>query len=217
VFAAQGAQAPLERQHAAAVFCGSAMAEQWSAKPEPVDFYDVKTVLDAALARIGLQADYAPAALSHLHPGRSANVLVDGHLVGVIGALHPALNKALDLPGDVYAFEIDLSALPKRQLPEAQPVSRFPSVRRDLALLVPEAMNWAEIEACSHRTLGPRLHSASLFDVYRGAGLPVGTKSLAMGLILHEYSRTLNDSEIEQSMAELLTALAQDCQATLRA
>jgi phenylalanyl-tRNA synthetase beta chain len=217
VFSEQGAHAPLERQHAAAVFCGSAMAEQWSAKPEPVDFYDVKTVLDAALARIGLQADYAPAALPHLHPGRSANVLVDGRLVGVIGALHPALNKALDLPGDVYAFEFDLSALPKRKLPEAQPVSRFPSVRRDLALLVPEAMNWAEIEACSHRTLGPRLHSASLFDVYRGAGLPVGTKSLAMGLILHEYSRTLNDSEIEQSMADLLTALAQDCQATLRA
>ena len=217
VFTAQGAHAPLECQYVAAVFCGSATAEQWSAKPEPVDFYDVKAVLDAALARIGLKAHYEPAALPHLHPGRSAKVSIAGHLVGTIGALHPALNKALDLPGDVYAFELDLSALPKRQLPEAQPVSRFPSVRRDLALLVPEAMNWAEIEACSHRTLGSRLHSASLFDVYRGSGLPDGTKSLAMGLILHEYSRTLNDSEIEQSMADLLTALAQDCQATLRA
>ncbi len=217
VFAAQGADAPLERQHLAAVFCGSAMAEQWSAKPEPVDFYDVKAVLDAALARIGLKAHYEPAALSHFHPGRSAQILIAGNAIGTIGALHPALNKALDLPGDVYAFELDLSALPARQLPAAQPVSRFPSVRRDLALVVPETLNWADIQACSHRVLGPRLQSVSLFDVYRGAGLPAGTKSLAIGLILHEFSRTLNDSEIEQSMSSLLTALAQDCQATLRA
>lgn len=217
VFTAQGADAPMERQTLAAVFCGPAMAEQWSVKSTAVDFYDAKAVLDAALARIGLKAAYAPASSSHFHPGRSAHISIAGTVVGVIGALHPALNKALDLPGDVYAFELDLSAMAKRHLPAAQPVSRFPSVRRDLALVVPEMVSWAEIEACSRRVLGSSLQSVSLFDVYRGAGLPEGTKSLAMGLILHEFSRTLNDSEIEQSMSILLTALAQDCQATLRA
>lgn len=217
VFQSQGQSAPLERQTLAAVFCGSAVAEQWSIQLAPVDFYDVKAVLDACLARIGLHAEYAMADTAYLHPGRSACVSINGTPVGYVGALHPRLNKALDLPGDVYAFELDLSALPKRHLPAAAPVSRFPSVRRDLALLVPETVQWAQIQACSVRALGAGLQSISLFDVYRGTELPSGTKSLAMGLILHEFSRTLNDSEIEQSIATLLTALAQDCQATLRA
>jgi phenylalanyl-tRNA synthetase beta chain len=126
------------------------------------------------------------------------------------------LNKALDLPGDVYAFEVDLSALPARGLPSAQPVSRFPSVRRDLALVVPESVAWAEIETCVRKTLGDRLQSTVLFDVYRGAGLAESSKSLAIGLILHEYSRTLNDLEIETSISQVLASLAKDCQAVLR-
>jgi phenylalanyl-tRNA synthetase beta chain len=216
VFTAQGNDAPLERQCAAAVLCGPAQAEQWSSKPVAVDFYDARAAVDAALARLGFEADYRPAHVAYLHPGRSAVITVAGKDIGHVGALHPALNKALDLPGDVYAFELDLSALPPRALPSAMPVSRFPSVRRDLALVVPESVAWAEIEACVRKTLGERLQSTVLFDVYRGAGLPDASKSLAIGLILHEYSRTLNDSEIETSISEVLASLANDCQAVLR-
>ena len=217
VFNRQADAAPNERQCLAAVLCGTAMPEQWSASSTLVDFYDAKAVLDAALARLGLKAEYLPAEKPYLHPGRSANVSVAGIEVGIIGALHPALNKALDLPGDVYAFELDLSALPSRTLPKAAPVSRFPSVRRDLALIVPEATSAARIEASVRRTLGERLQSLLVFDIYRGPGLPEGTKSLAIGLILHEFSRTLNESEIEQSISGVLAALAEDCQAVLRA
>lgn len=217
VFARQDAAAPRERQCLAAVLCGPAMPEQWSAVSAPVDFYDIKAILDAALARIGLKADYLPAATAYLHPGRSALVSVSGVEVGVIGALHPALNKALDLPADVYAFEIDLSALPVRALPKAAQVSRFPSVRRDLALIVPESVNAAQIEASARRALGERLQSLLIFDVFRGPMLPPETKSLAIGLILHEFSRTLNESEIESSISGVLAALADDCQAVLRA
>ncbi|MEY3517134.1 MAG: hypothetical protein RIS67_1351 [Pseudomonadota bacterium] len=216
VFTAQGNDAPLERQCVAAVLCGPAQAEQWSSKPVAVDFYDARAAVDAALARLGFEADYRPAHVAYLHPGRSAVITVAGKDIGHVGALHPALNKALDLPGDVYAFELDLSALPPRALPSAMPVSRFPSVRRDLALVVPESVAWAEIEACVRKTLGERLQSTVLFDVYRGAGLPDASKSLAIGLILHEYSRTLNDSEIETSISEVLASLANDCQAVLR-
>lgn len=216
VFTAQGKDAPLERQCAAAVLCGPALAEQWSSKQAPVDFYDARTAVDAVLARLGFQATYRPAHTAYLHPGRSAIITVAGKDIGLVGALHPALNKALDLPGDVYAFEIDLSALPARALPSASPVSRFPSVRRDLALVVPESVGWAEIESCVRKTLGARLQSTVLFDVYRGAGLPDSSKSLAIGLILHEYSRTLNDSEIETSISEVLASLASECQAVLR-
>lgn len=216
VFSVQEAVAPLERQMLAAVLCGPSLPEQWSAKSTAVDFYDIKAMLDAVLAGSGFSAAYRVSDRAFMHPGRSAEVLVDGQVVGVIGALHPRLNKVLDLPGDVFAFELDLSALPERVLPKATAVSRFPSVRRDLALLVPESVSWGEIEQCVRATLGTRLHALTVFDQYRGAGLQPGTKSLAMGLILHDISRTLHDVEVEQSISELLEALGKDCRAVLR-
>lgn len=216
-FNAGNGQAPVERTQLAALLQGTAMAEHWSGKPAPVDYYDIKAVLEACLVRIGMQAEFIHADMPYLHPGRSAQVRVAGVTVGHVGALHPALNQALDLPGDVYAFEIDLSALPVRTLPKARPVSRFPSVRRDLALIVPEAVAYARIEASIRRALGERLQAVQVFDVYRGPGLQPGTKSVAIGLILHEFSRTLGESEIESSVSAALTALAEDCQAVLRA
>jgi phenylalanyl-tRNA synthetase beta chain len=216
VFSIQEAVAPLERQMLAAVLCGPSLPEQWSSKSVDVDFYDIKAMLDAVLAGSGFSAAYRSTDKPFMHPGRSAEVLVDGQVVGVIGALHPGLNKVLDLPGDVFAFELDLSALPERVLPKAAPVSRFPSVRRDLALLVPESVSWGEIERCVRATLGSRLHALTVFDQYRGTGLQPGTKSLAMGLILHDISRTLHDVEVEQSISDLLEKLGKDCQAVLR-
>ncbi|MBP7981758.1 MAG: phenylalanine--tRNA ligase subunit beta, partial [Arenimonas sp.] len=168
VFSLQEALAPLERQMLGAVFCGSSWPEQWSVKSAPVDFYDVKAMLDAVLAGSGFSASYRVSDNAFMHPGRSADVLVGGRLVGIVGALHPGLNKVLELPGDVFAFELDLSALPQRQLPEASAVSRFPSVRRDLALLVPGSVSWGEIEQCIRATLGARLQSVTVFDQYHG-------------------------------------------------
>ena len=216
VFSVQEAVAPLERQMLAAVLCGPSLPEQWSAKSTAVDFYDIKAMLDAVLAGSGFSAAYRVSDKPFMHPGRSAEVLVDGQVAGVIGALHPGLNKVLDLPGDVFAFELDLSSLPERALPKATAVSRFPSVRRDLALLVPESVSWGEIEQCVRATLGKRLHALTVFDQYRGTGLQPGTKSLAMGLILHDISRTLHDVEVEQSISDLLEKLSKDCQAVLR-
>ncbi len=216
VFSLQDGAAPLEQQTLSAVFTGASWAEQWSVKAAPVDFYDVKAVLDATLASAGFAARYQASAQSFLHPGRSADVFIGEQLVGCIGALHPGLNKTLDLPADVYAFELNLSALPSRLLPKAVAVSRFPSVRRDLALLVPESVSWREIECCVQQTLGSRLLSVCIFDQYHGSGLPENTKSLAIGLILHDISRTLNDLEIEQSVSEVITQLGKDCQAVLR-
>ena len=216
-FHAGNGQAPVERTQLAALLQGTAMAEHWTGKPAPVDYYDIKALLEACLLRIGLQAEFIHSDMPYLHPGRSAQVRVAGVTVGHVGALHPALNQALDLPGDVYAFEIDLSALPVRTLPKARPVSRFPSVRRDLALIVPEAVAYAQIDASIRRALGERLQAVQVFDVYRGPGLQPDTKSVAIGLILHEFSRTLGESEIESSISAALAALAEDCQAVLRA
>ena len=140
----------------------------------------------------------------------------DGHAIGWVGHLHPALLKALDVDGDVVAFELDLAPLAARAIPRAGALSRYPSVRRDIALVVPEPVGWAAIEASLSLALGTRLREVRLFDRYVGPGLEAGSKSLAMGLILQDVSRTLTDHDADQAVADALAALARDCGARLR-
>ncbi|MBP7370922.1 MAG: phenylalanine--tRNA ligase subunit beta, partial [Arenimonas sp.] len=213
---AQANHAPTERQCLAVVLCGDAFAEQWSGKSKPVDFYDAKAVLQSVLARVGFTASYKPSDKPFLHPGRSADVFVGEVMVGSVGALHPGLNKTLDLPADVYLFELDLDALPNRELSKALAISKFPSVRRDLALLVPESVLWSQLESTTRKSLAERLQTIFIFDEYRGVGLPPDTKSLAISLILHDFSRTLTDVDVEQAVSEVLSALNTECAAVLR-
>jgi phenylalanyl-tRNA synthetase beta chain len=131
--------------------------------------------------------------------------------------LHPRLAKSLDLDGEIVAFELELDPLVARTIPSARELSRFPSVRRDLAVVVPEMVTWSALEASLIRTLGERLHSVTVFDEYRGPGLENGAKSLAMGLILQDVYRTLTDQDADQAVSEALAALSTDCGARLRA
>jgi phenylalanyl-tRNA synthetase beta chain len=195
---------------------GPALPEQWSGKPREVDFADLKAVVEGLLGLAAADADFRPASDPWGHPGRSARIWRDGRDIGWIGHLHPALVKSLDLEGEVLAFELDVEPLAAREVPRASEISRFPSVRRDLALVVPEATPWSDLQACLERALAGRLQEVVLFDEYRGPGLETGTKSLAMGLILQEVSRTLTDSEADQAVADALAALARDCKARIR-
>ena len=210
--------APRETQRIAAIACGPAHAEGWSGKAVPVDFYDMKREVEALLAlAAATQVAFRPdAGTPHAHPGRSAAVHRDGARIGWIGHLHPRLLKALDLEGEVVAFELDVAPLSLRTVPRAAEVSRFPSVRRDLALVVPEDMPWDALRSSLEKALTHRLREVVLFDQYRGATLDKGSRSLAMGLILQEVSRTLTDADADQAVADALAALARDCQATLR-
>jgi phenylalanyl-tRNA synthetase beta chain len=210
--------APRETQRIAAIATGPAHAEQWSGKSAPVDFYDMKREVEALLAlsaatHVEFRAD---AGLPYAHPGRSAAVHRDGERIGWVGHLHPRLAKALDLGDEVVAFELDVDALTLRSVPKAGEVSRFPSVRRDLALVVPEDMPWDALRSSLEKALTHRLQGVVLFDQYRGATLDKGSRSLAMGLILQEVSRTLTDADADQAVADALAALSRDCQATLR-
>ena len=150
------------------------------------------------------------------HPGRSASVWRDGAMIGWVGHLHPGLAKALDLDGEVVGFELDLAAVAARAVPRAGELSRFPSVRRDIALVVPDPTPWSALEASLRAALGPVLREVVLFDRYVGPGLEPGSKSLAMGLILQDVSRTLTDRDADQAVATALEALAKDCGARLR-
>jgi phenylalanyl-tRNA synthetase beta chain len=210
---------PVETPSVAMVACGSARAEQWGEVSRPLDFHDLKGDLDALIAwggepqRWSVHADGLP---GWLHPGRGARVARDGETVGYLGALHPQLAKALDLCADVHVLELALEPLLARRLPKARPVPRFPAVRRDIAMDLPEEISWSQIEQTVRGTLGERLKELCLFDRYSGKGVESGRKSLAMGLILQDASRTLTDDDADRCIREAIAALEQSCKAKLR-
>ncbi len=219
VFAAvepQGA-APRETLRIAAAVCGDAQAEQWGEATRKVDFHDLKGDLDSLAAASGAALEYRPSVDGFGHPGRSADVYRDGVKIGWIGQLHPRLQRALDLDAEVVAFEVDLAPLAVRSLPRAAELSRFPSVRRDLAVLVDERVVWAELAATVEAAAGPILRDLHLFDRYVGRGVESGQKSLAMGLILQDKSRTLTDRDVETVVAGVVEAIGREHGARIRA
>jgi phenylalanyl-tRNA synthetase beta chain len=213
-----GASAPIETARVAAVCCGNASAEQWGDAARAVDFYDVKADLESlvALCGHGTSLRYAATTEPWLHPGRSAEVWRGVARLGWIGHLHPRLLKALDLDSEVLAFELDLEPLAARAIPAAMALSRYPLVRRDLALVVPDSVPWAAVEASLKTALGALLREVRLFDVYRGTGLDPDARSLAMGLILQDVSRTLTDHDADSAVTAAVDALERDCGAVLR-
>jgi len=198
---------------------GIAHAEQWGEASRTLDFHDLKGDLDALIAwggepdRWAFHADGLP---GWLHPGRGARVTRDGQTVGFLGALHPQLAKALDLGADVHVLELELEPVLARRLPKAVAVPRFPSVRRDIAVDVPEEVSWSQIEQVVRSTLGSQLKELRLFDRYSGKGVELGRKSLAMGLILQDASRTLTDDDADRNIREAVAALEMACKAKLR-
>ncbi|KQZ80166.1 phenylalanine--tRNA ligase subunit beta [Rhodanobacter sp. Root561] len=210
---------PRETPSLAIVACGSARAEQWGEPSRVLDFHDLKGDLDALIAwggepqRWSVHADGLP---GWLHPGRGARVARDGETVGYLGALHPQLAKMLDLGADVHVLELALEPVLQRRVPQARAVPRFPLVRRDIAIDVPETAAWSQIGQVVRSTLGERLKELRLFDRYSGKGVEAGRKSLAMGLILQDASRTLTDDDADRCVREAIAALEQTCKAKLR-
>ncbi len=216
VFAANAADAPLETQRIAAAACGNAQGEQWSGKSQPIGFHDLKGDLESLATAAGATLEFRPSQPACAHPGRSADVYRDGTRLGWIGQLHPRLLRALDLDVEVVAFELDLAGLLARAIPRAAALSRFPSVRRDLAFVVAEATPWAAVSATVRQAAGPALRELVLFDRYAGKGVETGFKSLAMGLILQEESRTLTERDVDSAVAAVTAALQQEHGAVIR-
>ncbi|WP_329837291.1 phenylalanine--tRNA ligase subunit beta [Stenotrophomonas geniculata] len=214
--AGDGQPAPLETPRVTAAVCGDAQAVQWGLPTRKVDFHDLKGDLESLAAASGAQLEFRPSARPYGHPARSAEVFRDGVAMGWIGQVHPRLVKAMDIESDVYAFELDLEPLTARRLPRAGELSRFPAVRRDLAFLVPEQVAWADLAATVRQAAGPLLRDLNLFDRYVGQGVEPGFKSLAMGLILQDKSRTLTDRDVDAVVAEAVTAIEREHHARIR-
>jgi phenylalanyl-tRNA synthetase beta chain len=214
----QGTDSPKETLRIAGVAIGSAREEQWGEARRTPDFHDLKGDLESLFALGGSIANirYTPASEPWLHPGRSAEVWRADQRLGVLGFLHPRLLKALDLPAEALVFELDFEPLAQRPVPRAGELSRYPSVRRDLAVVVANEVPWSRLEASLRGALGGLLRDVVAFDQYQGPGLEVGFKSLAMGLILQDASRTLTDVDADQAVTAALAALDRDCGAKLR-
>ena len=202
----------------AGIAAGPAADENWANTARSVDFFDVKHDVEALLALGGGLSDYAFVAAAHpaLHPGQSAQIVHHGETIGWLGALHPSVLRALDLDGPVYVFELERSVFDARPLPAFAGLSRFPSIRRDLAVVVDEAVSAESIQDCIKRSAGEHLDSVVLFDVYRGQGVSDGFKSLAIGLILQDNNRTLTDEEVDAVQQRVVATLREALGAELR-
>ncbi|EEP67126.1 phenylalanine--tRNA ligase, beta subunit [Kingella oralis ATCC 51147] len=187
-----------------ALVYGSALPEQWGAAARAADFYDVKADVESLLA--GKTAEFVRMEHPALHPGRSAEIRVDGAAVGFIGELHPQWLQKYDLPQAALVFELDMAAVLACEKVRYQAVSKFQPARRDLAFVLSEAVSYAELEGSLKTVRSPLIREIALFDVYRGAGLPENTKSMAVKIILQSDSETLTDEAVEPIVAKLIAA-----------
>ncbi|WP_350446622.1 phenylalanine--tRNA ligase subunit beta [Pseudomonas solani] len=202
----------------AGVVCGKRLPEAWAHGRDGVDFYDVKADVEALLGAAGALDgfDFVPGEHNALHPGQTARIERDGQLVGYLGALHPELAKALDLDQPVYLFELVLAEVMRGRLPKFRELSRFPEVRRDLALLVDREVAAEAVLDTIREAAGEWLTDLRLFDVYHGKGIDPLRKSLAVGLTWQHPSRTLNDDEVNTTTQNIVTSLEERFNATLR-
>ena len=203
----------------AGVATGLAMAEQWGSPARSVDFFDVKGDVEALLALGGRrQFEFRPARHPALHPGQAAEIFVAGDKdgIGLIGVLHPEVQAKSGLEQPLIVFEVQLSAAQAAIIPEFQEISRYPAVRRDLAVVIDQAVPAQALVDLARRTAGKHLVNLELFDEYRGEGIDSGRKSLALGLTFQDTSRTLNEEDVESAVGRVLAALKADFDAQLR-
>ncbi|MCC5794174.1 MAG: phenylalanine--tRNA ligase subunit beta, partial [Chromatiales bacterium] len=196
---------------------GGRQPDWWQGEPQqPADFFDLKGDVSALLGLAG--GDWSFVAASHpaLHPGRCARIERDGEACGWIGELHPARAERLDMAGRTLLFEIELAALARCKPVKVAPVSRFPATRRDLAIVVARELPVAELLATVREAAGPVLVDSFVFDVYTGSKVETSQKSIALGLILQETSRTLTDEEVAAVLQRVSESLSRHHQARIR-
>ncbi|OFS75622.1 phenylalanine--tRNA ligase subunit beta [Pseudomonas sp. HMSC08G10] len=202
----------------AGVATGSRLPEGWANGRDSLDFFDVKADVEALLGYSGALEDFTFVAGKHpaLHPGQTARIERDGKEVGYIGAIHPELAKTLGLERPVFVFELVLGEVVEGRLPKFSELSKFPEVRRDLALIAGRDVASSSVLEVIRDNAGEWLTDLRLFDVYQGKGIDPDRKSLAVGLTWQHPSRTLNDDEVNTTLQNILTSLEQRLNTTLR-
>lgn len=215
VFSEENGQV-VERSRLAGLAAGPVASRQWGQAARPVDFYDIKSDVEALLASSAGECRFEAATHPALHPGQTAKVLLDGAAAGWIGRVHPRVAKTLDLPEQPIVFDLDWSLLGRAPMPRLQALSEFPSSRRDLSLKVPVAVSAQALCDAVRDSAGAELQRVNVFDVYRGTELGVHDKSVSLELIFQDASRTLTVEEVDSFVAEISKQLQEKLGAAIR-
>ena len=190
--------------------------EGWSTDKTAADFFDLKGTLEGLLANLGDRLTFEASVFPGLHDGQSAAILVDGKCVGRIGAVHPSVRKAMGIPANTVVAEVLQSVVNEVAMPAYDDISKYPETRRDLALVADKSAASAEVLSTIRKAAGSLLTKLDLFDVYEGAGLAEGKKSLAIGLTFQDQSRTLDESEVSSAVDQVLDSLKEKLGIELR-
>lgn len=211
---------PVEENHLAFALSGEWLTKDWQSKVEKVDFYHAKGILDNLFAMFSMEEKISfekTSEMKEMHPGRTANIFLDGEKIGFIGQVHPLIAKDYDIP-ETYVVELNLEAILANNADKLvyEPVSKFPAVSRDIALLVKEEVANQEIVQVIKQAAGKFLTKIELFDVYQGKNIDSGHKSLAYSLTFVNQEATLTDEEINRAMEKVTQALRETLDAVIR-
>jgi phenylalanyl-tRNA synthetase beta chain len=216
VFLPQGKDLPEEKEMLCAVLSGSRAELSWQVGKEPLDFFEAKGTVENLLKQLGLKVSFEISDDEGLFPGRGANIVVDDDKVGIVGDLHPRVAEAFELSNAAGLIEIDLEKLLTKitEIKEYQSIPRFPSVSRDIALVVDEQVSYRRVEDIIQSF--PLVTQITLFDLYRGEQIPEGKKSFAIRIVYQSPRDTLTDEEVDQTQEQMLGRLHQELGAALR-
>jgi phenylalanyl-tRNA synthetase beta chain len=202
----------------AGVVTGSRLPEHWEGAAAPVDFYDVRRDVEALLAQTRSANAFVFTAAEHpaLHPGQTAQVRSGDAAAGWLGRIHPQLAEQYDIDRSACLFELEFAAIDTRRLARFREISRYPSIRRDLAIVLAAEIPVGALESVVRESAGELLQDLVIFDIYQGKGIETGRKSIAFGLILQDSSRTLVDQDVEAAVERVTARLGEKFGATLR-
>lgn len=214
-----------QRRKVAGIVAGEVLAEQWKGEKSKFDFYDVKNDVENLLYalhcvdRRNLSVDFCNNGESHhlaLHPKRSAAVNLNKKMLGYIGELHPKVRQMLEIKPLVYLFELDVQSLPVKVAPLFKPISKFPTVERDVAFVLDKEVSWQNVKEQVQGCGGELLQEVKIFDLYQGGVVEETKKSIALRLCFQHASHTLTDAEVEKVLGKIIITLARNLNATLR-
>ena len=197
-----------QEKYLAGLICGSRESESWANDSSPVDFFDIKGDVESVLSACSHQSvTFVKGEHLALHPGQTALLEVGGEKIGILGALHPKITKSLGIAGSTFVFELSLDRLLEGKVPNFNVLSKFPQVRRDIAVVLDQGVESQKIVSLVEKNAGEWLQDCIIFDVYSGPGVDEGKKSLAVGMTFQHPERSLNDEEIQKSIDSIVAAL----------
>lgn len=209
---------PQETVRVSFLALGPGTEEQWATSSQHIDFFDIKGDLEALLQMTGCVAEFDVVSTEHvaLQAGQAACIERNGERIGIIGKLHPRIAKAFNIKKDIFVVEIDAEKMFSTRVPIATGISKFPTIRRDIAVIIDDNISASELVRAVESAVPNIVRRVTIFDVYRGSGIEAGLKSVALSLILQETSRTLTDEDADAAMNAAVKKLKQEFAAVLR-